>query len=344
MDRIITVAIVGLGRAGWNLHFKPILSNPVFRIVAVADPLEERRREAIDLTGCDGYPDLITLLKGSNAELVVVATPSFSHYADAKAALQSERHVIVEKPMALYTAEADELVKLARHKGLHLAVNHSHIHRPEYYHLKEVLSRGILGPLFHLRTFWGNYARRWDWQTLVKNGGGQLNNTAPHVLSLVLPLLGDPVKEVFADLRNIKDAGDAEDHVHLVLRTELGITADVVVSSAIETNLPRWVLCGRYGTATLFTNQLHLKYYDPKAVEPLTILDAAAPERKYLKETLPWQNEIVELGCNPNASFHQNIYDVIAKGAEALVSPESAAEVVRVTNLAHRNAELKQFS
>lgn len=342
MDRTITVAIVGLGRAGWNLHLQPILSHQGFRIVAVADPLEERRQEAINLTGCEGYPNLRELLLQSNAELIVIATPSVSHYTDAKASLQSGRHVIVEKPMALLADEAEELVLLAQARSLHLAVNHSHLHRAEYYHLRQALDRGVLGPLFHLRTFWGNYARRWDWQTLVKNGGGQLNNTAPHVLSLVLPLLGDPVSEVHADLRNIKDAGDAEDHVHLLLRTELGVTADVVVSSAIEADLPRWVLCGRYGTASLVGKQLHLKYYDSAAVEPLTTLDAAAPGRKYLKETLPWQHEVLELSENPNPGFHQNVYDVIANGAQALVTPRSAAEVVRVTNLAHHDAARRQ--
>ena len=244
----ITVGIVGLGRAGWTLHLEPILKLSGFKIVAVADPLAERCQEAAALTGCEQFATIDQLLEKSDARLVIVATPTSTHYEDGLKVLKAGRHCVVEKPLALETAQADELVSLARERGLGLFVHHSHLHLPAYHHIKGVIDSGVLGDLFSVRVCWGNYARRWDWQTLKKNGGGQLNNTCPHVLSLVLPLLGSPVKRVFADLRNIKDAGDAEDHVHMVLQAESGVTADVVVSSVMALSGPKWILCGSRGT------------------------------------------------------------------------------------------------
>jgi predicted dehydrogenase len=190
-----------------------------------------------------------------------------------------------------------------------------------------------LGDLFSVRVCWGNYARRWAWQALKKNGGGQLNNTCPHILSLMLPLLGSPVKRVFADLRNIKDAGDAEDHVHVVLQAESGVTADVVVSSAMALSGPKWILYGNRGPMISDGEKSTVRYYDGTKVEPLNVIDAAAPGRQYLTEALPWEEKELKAAPAPVKSFHENILEVLTKNAAPIVTPQSAAEVVRVTNL-----------
>ncbi|HRJ73199.1 MAG TPA: Gfo/Idh/MocA family oxidoreductase [Terrimicrobiaceae bacterium] len=329
----VTVGIVGLGRAGWGLHLEPISNLPGFKITAVADPLADRCQEAADLLGCEQYSTIDELLANSDAQLIVVATPSFTHYEDALKVLKAGRHCIAEKPLALKSAEADELVSLARTKQLGLFVNHSYLHLAPYYHLKGVIESGRLGTLFSLRVCWASYARRWDWQTLKKNGGGQLNNTCPHVLSIVLPLLGSPVKKVFADLRNIKDAGDAEDHVHVVLQAESGITADITVSTAMALSGPRWALYGSRGSLTSDGQTSRIRYYDGSKVGALNVIDAAAPGRQYLSEQLPWEEAELQAEPSPVKPFHENILDALSGKALAIVTPESAAEVVRVTNL-----------
>ncbi len=332
--RIISVAIVGLGRAGWCLHLTPMFKLEGFKIVAVVDPDVDRCGEAFALTGCKCYSSIDTLLTETEAELVVVATPSVSHYADTLKVLSSGRHCVTEKPLASSFSETRELVDLASRLKLKLFVHHTHLHLGEYHHLRKIIESNVLGPIFHLRVFWGSYSRRWDWQTLRKNGGGQLMNTGSHVLSVVLPLLGSPVASVYSDLRNIKDAGDAEDHVHLVLKTEGGVTADIVVSSAIAQGMPRWILCGRYGTLVSDRSASRLRYYDSSEAPPLTVLDAAAPGRKYLSETLPWKEEELEITPLPVSSFAVNILEVLLDDAPQIVTPESVVEVARVIELA----------
>jgi len=334
----VTTAIIGLGRAGWDLHVKPMLEHKGFRIVAAADPLPERGAEAVQATGCESFADIDELLAKSDARLVAVATPSISHYEDALKVLNAGRHCIVEKPFALEYAHAKELVSLARKKRLRLFVHHTHLHLAEYHHLKGVIDSGILGDLFSVRTFWGFYARRLDWQTLKKNGGGQLNNTCPHTLSIVISLLGSRVQQVFADLRNIKDSGDAEDHVHVVLKSKSGVTADVVVSSAMALPAPRWMLCGSRGALTSDGKMSKIRFYDGSKVTPANIIDAAAPGRQYLSESLPWEEKELTVDPSPVSSFHANVFDVLTAGAAQIVTPESAAEVVRVSCLARKSA------
>ncbi len=332
---IIPVAFVGLGRSGWNIHFKPISKMPGFKVVAVADPAAERCQEAVDLTGCKAFASIDELLANTDAQFVVVATPSMMHYEDATKVLNSGRHCLVEKPMAMTQVDADRLVALAKEKGLHLFTNHTHLFLADYHHLRKVIDSNILGPLFHFRCFWSNYRRRWDWQTLRKNGGGELNNTCSHALTVVLPLLGSPVKSVTADLRNIKNAGDTEDHVQLLLRTESGITADVTVTTAFALDgVPKWILAGKYGSLVSDGVVSKIRYYDPSKLPPISAFDAAAPNREYGKETIPWEDKELPVEPSVAGSPHQNIYDVLTGQAQAVVTPESAAEVVRVTEMA----------
>lgn len=340
----VTVGIVGLGRAGWSLHFEPISKLPGFKIVAVADPLADRCREATELVGCAQFSTVDELLAGSDAQLVVIATPSLTHYEDTHKVLRAGRHCIIEKPLAMRSSEADELVAMAREKELGLFVHHIHLHLPPFYLLRAAIDGGLLGKLFAIHVCWGNYARRWDWQTLRKNGGGQLFNTCPHLLSIVLPLLGSPVKEVFADLRNIKDAGDAEDHAHILIRTESGLTADLVASSAMALSGPRYVLCGTSGAMISDGHTGKLRHINPTEIEPVEIIDAAAPGRQYLKESLPWQEKDIEAELAPVKAFHENILDVFSGSAEPVVTPESAAEVVRVINMIQAAARSSPYS
>ena len=335
----VRVGIVGLGRAGWHLHLLPMHKHEGFEIVAAADPDSARAAEAAELTGCRPFESLGALLKGSDCELVVVATPSHTHYEDIAAVLKAGRHCIAEKPMAMNTKDALKLVELARSRKRKLFVHHIHLHLQEYWNLKEVIDSGILGPIFSINASWSNYARRWDWQTLNKFGGGQLRNTCPHMLSIVLPLLGSRVENVFADLRHIKDAGDAPDHVHLVLEAKNGSTADILVSSAMAFSGPQWVICGRYGACRIDARILSLKYYNPKEAPPLKLISkAAAPNRQYLREELPWREEQRELSPVPCGTFHDNVHDVLRKGGKPVVTPESAAEVVRIIEMAYASS------
>lgn len=162
---------------------------------------------------------------------------------------------------------------------------------------------------------------------------------AQYALSVVLPLLGSPVTKVVADLRNVKDAGDAEDHVHMVLTTESGITADVVVSTAMAFQAPKWMVFGKYGGLSSDGVKSSIKYYDPSAVPEISPEDGPAPERKYRSETLPWVIEELLVEAEGVPSFHEDVYRVLTRGGLPMVTAESALEVVRVTELAAISAE-----
>ena len=110
MESPIRTAVVGLGRAGWDIHVAQLRQRPDFKIVDVADPDPHRLDEASRALGCGTHSDLAGLLKTSKADLVVIATPSFSHEEDSLKVLKSGRHCLVEKPMAMSFSGARRMI------------------------------------------------------------------------------------------------------------------------------------------------------------------------------------------------------------------------------------------
>jgi predicted dehydrogenase len=108
-----------------------------------------RRKEPVDEVAgqyrVPGYTDHRKLLERNDINAVVIATPDNAHFDFAKAALESGRHILVEKPLVTNTAEADELLRLARNKNLKIQVSFNHRWLSAYYMAHENIAKGEIG-------------------------------------------------------------------------------------------------------------------------------------------------------------------------------------------------------
>lgn len=340
-EEAIRYAIVGLGRAGWGIHVHQLRGRTDAKIVAVVDPVEARRNEAAAEFGCKTYTSLARMLKQDDVEVVVVATPSADHGRDTKKALRAGKHVVVEKPMAMSLAEADSMIKTAGETGKKLIVHQNYRFYPEFTHLKDVIDSGQIGRVFHIRNYITAFARRNDWQTLSKNGGGQLNNTAVHFLDQILLLLPGKVSSVCGDLQQIASAGDVEDHVKAFIKTDAGATADLEISMAqnVAMPLPKWIICGTHGTITNDGTKSIVRWFDPKDAPPLEVIDGPAPDRKYGNDDkLPWQERTIDVPPRPHGTFYDHVHAVLRRGEALRVTPQSVREVMRVLSLIRKGS------
>lgn len=152
----VRLGIIGLGIMG-EAYARIYSRHPLATVVAVCS----RRRERVEEMQAryavpHGATDYRALLDGPDLDAVVVATPDREHFAPALAALQSKRHVLIEKPMTTSVAEADELLRAARAAGRLIQVAFNHRWLSAYYQAKQLIAAGEIGaPL-------AGYARKND--------------------------------------------------------------------------------------------------------------------------------------------------------------------------------------
>ena len=134
------IGLVGAGRFGKN-HVRTLHEMGVLAGVAELDA--ETRAAAAEQTGVRAVADYRELLQQMDA--FVVATPVHTHFAIAREILLAGKPVMVEKPITLSVSEAEELVELARGKGLPLMVGHLLIFQPAIRWIKEAVEAGMIG-------------------------------------------------------------------------------------------------------------------------------------------------------------------------------------------------------
>lgn len=328
----IKVAVVGLGRSGYNIHIGRLRGDKRFQIAAVTDFIPARCKEVQKEFGSEIFPDVESLLKGADAEAVIVASYSNTHAPISIAALKSGRAALCEKPIADSVADAKKMLATAEKTGQKLLVHHNYRFFAESRYLMDVIKSGRIGEVFEIRMRALGFGRRYDWQTLRKFHGGVLNNTCPHFIDLGLQMLGSPVKDVFCDLKQIASFGDVEDHVKVLLRSDNGHVYDMEVSSVCKFPEPKWTLLGSHGTLVSDGSKAKIAWFDPRKAGKYKVLEQPTPDRSYVTdEKLPWQEEEVA-AVGPNiGDYYDNVYAVLREGKKSVVKPEEALEVVRVT-------------
>jgi scyllo-inositol 2-dehydrogenase (NADP+) len=150
-------------------------------------------------------------------ELVVVAVPNEAHGEIAGAALSAGRHVVVDKPFTVTTAEADDLIALAESRDRLIAVFHQRRWDSDYLTVRRCVDRGLLGVI-------NTYIARYDryrpviaaqWRELARPGAGVLYDLGAHLIDQVVHLFGPP-ETVTADVRAQRPGSVADDYFHIV--------------------------------------------------------------------------------------------------------------------------------
>ncbi|MEM2929829.1 MAG: Gfo/Idh/MocA family oxidoreductase [Thermoproteota archaeon] len=332
MSSKVNVGISGLGRSGWDIHANTLEKcSDKYSVVAVFDPLEERRNEAVNRFGCRAYSDFNSLIGDEEVELLVVATPSYLHASQTVAALKAGKNVVCEKPMAANLAEADEMIRVANETGKILTVFQNKRYSPDFLKVKEVVRSGKLGRIVLVKIHLHSFGRRWDWQTLKRFGGGELNNNASHLIDQAVQLAGEGLEVLFCDLQRTLTLGDAEDHVKIVLGASGSTTVDIEVTRACAYPQNYWLVMGTQGGLTGSSNSVRWRYFDPKDLPPRQVETRPTPDRSYNWEEIPWKEEEWSLENDPKRGeslFYEALYKTLREDAPLGVTPESVRKVM----------------
>jgi predicted dehydrogenase len=345
----IRTAIVGIGRAGWGMHRAALEQRKdKFEIVAACDVDPTRCERMAEECGCKTYPDIEELVQDPEIELVSVASRSPEHVPHAISALRAGKDVFLEKPVALDYESACRLVEEAENSEGDLYFRHNRRFERAFQHIREIIASGRLGEVYEVKLRRLGYSRRDDWQTLIKCGGGQLNNWGPHIIDHALQFLDSPVAEIWSDLKKIAAVGDAEDHLKICLKGENGRVVDLEISGGAALSEPQYIIFGRSGALICDGSEIQLRYLDPEADLPPRSVKAGSPPLDGgfgSSEELPWIEETIPV--DPELDVHMEdiwdyLYGALREGKEFPIGTEEALEVVRVTTEVKKGTEFER--
>lgn len=335
----IRLGLAGLGRAGWAMHCQALAGRPrQFRIVAACDVLPDRRKMAAAAFGCKTYEDIGELVADPDIELVDIATRSIDHYPHAVAALRAGKDVFLEKPIALTYAQAKRLKRVAEKAGGNLYPCHNRRFEPAFLHVREIIASGLLGDVFEIKLRRVGYSRRDDWQTLIRYGGGQLLNWGPHIIDHALLLLESPVNDMWSDLKRVVAAGDAEDHLKIVLRGENRRIVDIEISGGAAVGGPEYLLWGTRGGLTADNSSISLRYLDPRRkLGPRESQSGTLGIDMYgTPDTLRWIERTIPVKPKTTYDIWDELYKAIRKGAPFPITLDQAVAVMKVVSAAKK--------
>jgi scyllo-inositol 2-dehydrogenase (NADP+) len=334
MKRLKAV-MVGVGRIGWQFHMPSIVKNKGFELAAAADPLEDRRAETEKEFGIRTYDDPIAMYDAEKPDLAVIASPSHLHAEHAIAAFERGIDVFCDKPMAVTLTEGDSMIAAMKRTGRKLMVFQPMRIERMTLAARSIIAEGLLGDVYMLKVADLNYVRRNDWQALRQYGGGTLNNGGSHTVDCMLYLAGSRATSVSCHLRRIASLGDAEDVVKMLIQAENGMLLDIDINFAAAVDgVPRWIILGSRGSAVYHAEEegwgwFELKYFDSLPDKKFNA-GTAAPDRKYISDSIPWKTDKVRLDAFEPDDYYDYCYDYFALGKTPFVPIEQTREVIRV--------------
>ncbi len=212
----IQVGLIGYGLGGSIFHAPLIRATPGLHLAAIMT--SQRERVEKDLPGVAIVPDTASLLAGPAIELVVVASPSTTHFDVARAALEAGKHVVIDKPFSATVREAGELISLARANNLFLSGYQNRRWDGDFLTVQHLIRESALGELFHYEVHFDRFRLdiRTGWRETGGRGSGILYDLGAHLIDQAVHLFGLP-HAVTADVFAQRKSAQAPDYFHLIL-------------------------------------------------------------------------------------------------------------------------------
>lgn len=343
---VLGVGVVGYGPFGGMgyLHGLAASETAGLTLVAAADSAPERLTAArADFPDLRGHDSAASLAADPAVDVAIVATPPVHHAEIACSLLRAGKHVVVEKPMCLTTADADRLIETAREVDRTITVHQSRRWDTDWLAIRRLIARGDLGEVFNIETFVGGFehpCRAWHSEESVS--GGAVYDWGSHHVDWIIQHYGNAPRRVLCTThtRVWHDTTNV-DQLTLWMQWDDGREATFRQSDVCAIRRPKFHIEGTAGTLE--------GHYEPVRQ------DEIAPGRGFLSAESHHAERPVDLTVarydgdhgliesrvrpapHPGWGFHRNLADHLLLDEPLAVRPEQSRDVVRVLEAAHRS-------
>ncbi|NKX54789.1 Gfo/Idh/MocA family protein [Arthrobacter mobilis] len=247
----IRTALIGFGLSGRDFHAPFIQADPAYSLDFIVTGSPERAARA--RAACPGTAVLATVdeLFGQahRLDLVLVCTPPASHVELAGRAIEHGLNVVVDKPFAPTSAEAEELILQARQANVLLSVYQNRRWDSDFLTLRQLIDAGELGRIHRFESRFERWSphglRTWKGTSGIADGGGILFDLGSHLIDQALQLFG-PVSTVYGETARHLGAedSDADDDAFVSLLHESGVRSHLSMNLVSGLSAPRFHVLG----------------------------------------------------------------------------------------------------
>jgi predicted dehydrogenase len=324
------VAVVGVGSIAQIVHLPVLKKMENVDLVAICDVDEGKVNSITDKFKIPNWYFLIdNLIKSEKLDAVHICTTSHYHFPMSYMALNSGINVLVEKPIALNSNDAEKLVELARKKKLTMLVGMQNRFRDDVQTLREFLKNDELGEIYYIKAGW---LKRWQknplkaWQTNKgQAGGGVLIDIGSQLIDLALFLTNMPkIRSVRLFDYSLNPNAKVEESALAVIETEshISITIEVSWRMHMENDMVYTHIFGKKGSAYL--NPLRIQKELHGNLVNVTPMVVQNPADRYKRAS---EAEI------------RHFYNVLSGTEKNLSSAEDAAYVMKMVDALYESAK-----
>lgn len=317
------VGVIGYGGA-FNMgktHLESLRKNEGFIPSAVCD-LDPKRVEAAraDFPGIGVYTDPAKMFREADLDLVIIITPHNSHAKLTLQALKAGIGVVVEKPMAITTAEVAAMVDTAKRKKLFLSTFHNRRWDGDFMALKKIVAEGSIGRIFRIEAGFNGYRKQGNWWRSVKAvSGGNVYDWGAHFTDWILGIMPQKIATVTGYM--VKNPAfkeyDNEDHSEVHVRFADGAWSTLTISNIAAVQKPQWTILGEQGSIVHAGDKWIVKEWH---------------RGRIVTTEIPFEKSNWD-------GYYANVAAHIAKGEKLSVTPESAARVIGVLDTAYLSSK-----
>ncbi|QQL48915.1 Gfo/Idh/MocA family protein [Mucilaginibacter ginkgonis] len=249
MNNPIVTGLLAYGMSGKLFHAPFLATNAHFKFKAVVERHNKIAHESYpDVLS---YDDVTQILNDDEIELVVINTPSYTHYQLAKEALIAGKHVLLEKPAAATSEEVKELFDISKRVGKHLIIYQNRRYDSEFMAVKSVVESGRLGELVEVHLRYDRY-RLTLGQKIFKETEGYAANgltydLGPHLIDQAIVLFGKPLN--FDKVKSTHRPGSqVDDYFSFRLNYPNGLNVFLTGSLMVAKRLESSVVHGTLGS------------------------------------------------------------------------------------------------
>ena len=326
--KTLRVGLVGVGAAAQVNHIPALKKTEGIELVALCDRDPEKAARVAAKFGVERAVERYDeLLEAEDLDAIDICTPNYLHAPMAIAALEAEKHVLCERPLARSAKEANEMAKAAKKADRSLLCTVQHRFRPDAQLLKKFVDKGDLGEIFFAKAGWLRQRTDWDsdeWrQQKRESGGGVVLDLGFQMLDLALWVLGGTQAEsVSASIHRMRK-DEVEDSATTLLRLESGatLTLELTWGLLMEKDFMYLNLFGSGGAALLNPFRVH-KAMHGSLVNVTPTLD---PSRHQYKAAIEAQMA--------------HFADVLRKGVKPMGAAEEIVPVMELLDGIYRSAE-----